>query len=253
MGLLLPHTNRAQHSRSVWLESRRVARYKKRRALEERLFLIPHLLTLLNAFCGFYAMILVAMQQFDFAAGMILAGACLDALDGRIARYVGTDGPFGLQLDSLGDAISFCMAPIFLCYFWQLHKLGIAGVFISGLFLFAGLLRLARFNILTEKAFTYFLGVPTTIAGGFLICLFLNRTSIEHLPCFVLFLAAVVLLLAFLMVSSIKFPAFKLMPTKKRIFYFIMIVGSAYAIFGVPLSKVLLVLFLLYFMGTFVL
>ena len=248
---LFPFNTKRTHPRASWLEHRKVERSKKRSRLQPVLFLVPHFFTLANSFCGFYAMILVAQKNLELAAIMILAGACLDSLDGRIARYVGTDGPFGLQLDSLGDAISFCVAPIFLCYFWQLYQLGFWGILLCALFLSAGLLRLARFNVVTDKKVPYFFGVPTTIAAGFLISLFLNRSYVEHYPWFLSALSIIVLLLSLLMVSSIKFPGFKKMPTKKRFFLFIMIVGCAYSIAQIELLKVLLVLFIMYFFGAF--
>jgi len=242
-----------ESARKQWLEYRRIERYKRRIALQKKLFLVPHIFTLTNVFCGFYALILVGQGDLEKAALMILFGALFDGFDGRIARYVGSEGPFGLQLDSLGDAISFCVAPIFLSYYWQLHYLGFFGVLISTGFLCAGLIRLARFNILAEKTIPYFLGVPTTVAGSFLVIIFLNRVYFERLPHFLFVFSLLVLILAGLMVSSIKFPAFKKMPTKKRVYYWCIGFGFAYALLGLGVAWLLLGLFILYFCTALVL
>ena len=44
------------------------------------------------------------------ATWLIVLGAALDTLDGRIARFIGNDSKFGIEFDSLADIISFGVA-----------------------------------------------------------------------------------------------------------------------------------------------
>jgi len=66
----------------------------------------PNGLTLLNLFCGLYAIILAIKGEFMKAPTFIVLGGIADVLDGRVARATGTGSRFGEELDSLVDAIS---------------------------------------------------------------------------------------------------------------------------------------------------
>lgn len=176
---------------------------------QKGLSLLPNLFTLGNAFFGFSALVFVAREDFVAGAYAILLGSLMDMLDGRIARYAGTSSELGLQLDSLCDAVSFCVAPAFLMFFWQLQTLGILGFCACALFLLTGVLRLARFNITHDAQTVYFLGIPTTIAAISLIVLFLNFQHIIFTPAQLWLLLGLVTLLSILMVSKLKFPTLK--------------------------------------------
>ena len=87
--------------------------------------LLPSLFTMGNMFCG-YACIIYAMRgDFESAAPFIGIAIVLDMLDGRIARLTGTATDFGLQLDSLADAISFGMAPALFALIQHRHPLSV--------------------------------------------------------------------------------------------------------------------------------
>jgi len=120
-----------------------------------------------------------------------------------------------MELDSLSDAISFCFAPAVLLYSWKLSEAGWIGITVLGAYLCAGLLRLAKFNVISWEHGTvdFFVGIPTTSAAFFLVQLVLYQNWLEGS-----FLApvlgnsallALVALLAFLMVSPLRFPTFK--------------------------------------------
>src|SRR3989338_3074570 len=108
--------------------------------------LIPFFFTFGNVFFGFYSIIKTIEGDFIAAALCIMAAAIMDAIDGRLARFLGTAGDLGSELDSLCDAVSFCLAPSVLLYSWYLHDFGHAGLFVPALVLYlcAGLFRLAR-------------------------------------------------------------------------------------------------------------
>ncbi len=223
-------------------------RRRRKHIIKKGLSLLPNIFTLANAFFGFCSIIFTAKLDFFAAAYFILLGALMDALDGRIARLVGASSLIGMQLDSLADAISFCLAPAFLIYFWQLKHLGFLGLAISALFFLSGILRLARFNVIADQQTIFFLGLPTTIAGCFLAAIFLNTAYLYDEKLLILLVLACSLVLSFLMVSTVKFPAFKqkLFRLNKNWHKVAFVVLFAVLIV-MQFQKVLLLLFLLYF------
>src|SRR5215468_8247415 len=135
-------------------EKRRFLRPASRHPLRLRrgVSLLPSLFTMGNMFCG-YACIVYSMRgDFETAAPFIGIAVVLDMLDGRIARLTGTASEFGVQLDSLADAISFGVAPAFLAVAWGLEPLGRLGLSAGFIYVSAAALRLARFNIQTNTA-----------------------------------------------------------------------------------------------------
>ena len=220
-------------------------RLRHEKIMQKSLSCLPHLFTLGNAFFGFNSIIFASTGDLFAAAYCILLGALMDALDGRVARLIGVASDFGVQLDSLADAISFCLAPAIMCYFWQLKTFGILGIVASSIFLLAGLMRLAKFNITHEAQTTFFSGVPTTIAGCFLAIFLLNSAWIEQQGWLLIFVLILVLTLSFLMVSTVRFPTFKRKSFHLNKNWYIAIFIVLFAIIAVmQLQKVLLLIFL---------
>jgi len=143
--------------------------------------LIPNLITLLVLAAGLTAVRFAAEGQWDRAVMAIAAGAVLDGLDGRIARLLKGTSPFGAELDSLADFISFGCAPALTLYFWHLKELSTFGWLAALSLAFAMALRLARFNVAladtTKPEWTkqFFTGVPAP-AGAMLALLPINLT-----------------------------------------------------------------------------
>ena len=89
----------------------------------------------------------------------------LDALDGWVARKLRRGSPYGADLDSLADIVSFGVAPAVLAY--TVGARGAWDVAILITFVCCGISRLARFNV-TAEALTdestgkvkYFEGTP---------------------------------------------------------------------------------------------
>jgi CDP-diacylglycerol--serine O-phosphatidyltransferase len=149
---------------------------------------------------------------------LILFGMLFDAVDGRVARLTKTQTAIGVQLDSLADVISFGVAPAVLVYRWSLDELpGLLGVLVGFCYVACGAVRLARFNVVTstpdggaKKPGKYSQGLPIPAAAGILISLVVaNHAVAGKLPGSPLVILAIVLALAFFMVSSIKFRSFK--------------------------------------------
>jgi CDP-diacylglycerol--serine O-phosphatidyltransferase len=196
----------------------------RRLNLKRTLFLLPNLLTLSSVFCGFSAMVLVSTahtDQNDFhrAALLITFAMFFDILDGRVARMTKTQSAFGLQIDSLADVVSFGAAPGLLIYHWALSALDNWGVFASFVYVACGAVRLARFNVLASdpsgaptKPGKYIVGLPIPGAAGVLVALVVASTHVggvemarEHSGA----IAAVMMGLGGLMVSTVRFRSFK--------------------------------------------
>jgi CDP-diacylglycerol---serine O-phosphatidyltransferase len=108
---------------------------------------IPSLFSLTNLFFGFMSVLLTFHGRYRMAAFLIIVAALMDGLDGLVARATHTPSEFGIELDSLADAVSFGLATSVLLYYWGMEMAGPPAVFFSFVFLTAGVLRLARYNV----------------------------------------------------------------------------------------------------------
>jgi CDP-diacylglycerol--serine O-phosphatidyltransferase len=172
---------------------------------------IPHLFTLMNLAFGVFSIFLTMQGEFEKASLCVIGSLVADGLDGRLARLFKADGEFGKELDSLADVVAFGTAPAILLYQMVLHDFGFYGMAFAVIFPMCGALRLARFNIIKTSGF--FQGVPITAAGTLLSCLAFYSMQEVKAPVKPLF-PAVVLVLAYLMISTIPYPDFKKRPKK---------------------------------------
>src|SRR5687767_9695943 len=195
------------------------------RRLRRGVYLLPSIFTIGNMFCG-YACIVHAMRgEFHIAAPFIGFAMVLDMLDGRIARMTGTASDFGIELDSLADVISFGMAPAILSFSWGLQPLGRLGWAVGFLFVAAAALRLARFNIQAGSVDKrYFVGMPSPAAATVPASTIFAYPSGFQEPIGAIPVLALVLIPAFLMVSTIKFRSFKTFDLQARRSYTVLLV-----------------------------
>jgi CDP-diacylglycerol--serine O-phosphatidyltransferase len=199
--------------------------------LRKTFFILPNLFTLSSVFCGFFAITLCAGQpngqptidSLYQAAVAICFAYFFDLADGRVARLTKTQSNLGLQLDSLADVISFGVAPALLVYKWGLTRFGRWGIFIAFLFCAAGTLRLARFNVLamqhdSAKPGKFILGLPVPAASAVLVSLVLlnHQLAGSFVDVGQPALAALVVVLSYLMVSRIRFRSFKDLRLSRR-------------------------------------
>ncbi|MGH7128744.1 MAG: CDP-alcohol phosphatidyltransferase family protein [Planctomycetaceae bacterium] len=160
----------------------------KRMRRRQKLFaVLPTLLTLGNAACGFGAITFAAKvgptdvpgNEFLIASTLIFLAMFFDMLDGRAARWANQTSEFGAQLDSLCDALSFGAAPAFLMLRFVQTELfaGVRSTFeypsrllwwIAALYVICAILRLARFNVETDEEDSHdsFSGLPSPAAAG---------------------------------------------------------------------------------------
>ena len=207
--------------------------------------ILPSLITILNGVCGFAAIILASKgaeqviaevpqgeqkSYFAMSGYLILIAMIADMLDGRLARKVKSTSSFGGQLDSLCDAISFGVAPVFLMLKIVEFKLklmshtGDSAIqrliwLAAAAYLCCAVIRLARFNVENEEgesAHMSFMGLPTPAAAGVIVSLvifhqYYEQTSptIREFPMIDAVIYALPFLalgVAVLMVSRIRYP-----------------------------------------------
>ncbi len=211
-----------------------------------RIYFLPNLMTAGNLFCGFMAIThciqarlaetsitgeyrgMTNYEHYRYAVWFIFGAAAFDTLDGRLARMGGRESLFGAEFDSLADVISFGMAPALLMFYLILapttgsyewfRNIGWA---IGFVYLLCAAMRLARFNVITNPLLRPgtkdsnkdFVGLPVpaaalTVAATVLFLLKLAETD-RSLKAWALLLPPLMLLVAFLMVSTVRYPSGK--------------------------------------------
>jgi CDP-diacylglycerol--serine O-phosphatidyltransferase len=134
--------------------------------MRKGIYLLPNLITLSSMFSGFYSIIASFNSDYERAAWAILVASVFDVLDGWVARMTHTATRFGIEIDSLSDAISFGVAPGVLVYSWSLQSFGKIG-WLGAFFMVAcAALRLARFNVqMGSEEKKHFTGLPSPAAA----------------------------------------------------------------------------------------
>ena len=182
-------------------------------------YILPNSITAISLLLGLASIVTGHVGQLELAGWMIVWCGLLDVLDGMVARLLKATSHFGAEFDSMADLIAFGVAPALLVLhagvsvgriepasraFWVL----LAAV---GIFVLAGAMRLARFNLGSGQPRTeWFVGIPITVAGGGLIStaviLLIRYEEIAvSLPLNV-YLPAGMLVLALGMISTIRYP-----------------------------------------------
>jgi len=215
----------------------------EKQRMRKGLYILPSLFTALNIGAGYYSLTQTVLGSrvepwhFDNAALAIGVAVVADGLDGRIARMTNTTSAFGREFDSLADVITFGVAPAVLAWMWgfqhlpQISFVGVhdrtlqIGLLATFVFLVAGASRLARFNIQVNPQPSnpgrpgrkYFVGLPIPAGAGVLastIHLF-RGDPITYLPLAPLWIGLLIVV-AFLMVSTWRFYSFKDLNLRSR-------------------------------------
>ena len=216
---------------------------------------VPNLFTAINMFSGFLSILSTSDGNYNYAAWLIFIAAIFDALDGLVARLTNSSSELGVELDSLSDIISFGAAPSFLLYKTYFYSFNTWGIIISSLPLIAGGFRLARYNIQLvgfEKSFFLGLPIPTsalTIAS--FVLAFFNK---GYKAPFSDFIIPMVLILAYLMISNIRYetlPKFTAKGIKEKPYHFIFLVLSALLVIILYKLGLFLVFVILILIGIF--
>jgi CDP-diacylglycerol---serine O-phosphatidyltransferase len=201
---------------------------------------IPNLFTLLNLIFGCLAIVFTLQngiiisadtegtdyinipEKIVFAAACIGLAGIVDFLDGFVARLFKATSEMGKQLDSLADVVSFGVAPSMIVYQFLRMSLGREenGIEASMIWLLpafiiaaAAAYRLAKFNIDSSQQYG-FKGVPTPAVGILIASLpliywYTDKELVVNLILNKWFLYAVIIVVSYLMVSSLPIMALK--------------------------------------------
>lgn len=188
--------------------------------IENKRLVLPNFFTVMNMFCGFFAIAKILQKNFVIGSWLIIIASLFDALDGKMARFINTKSKFGIEFDSMADFISFGVAPSILIYILYLYEFENIGIFLSFIPLVCGGFRLARFNITpVSLKKDSFIGLPIPLyaitISSFVILNYdlWNTMKLYH------FIIPMILILSILMVSKIKYeklPQFKFTKNKEN-------------------------------------
>jgi CDP-diacylglycerol--serine O-phosphatidyltransferase len=173
--------------------------------------LLTFLCTYANALCGFIAIIAAIQNRYVEAFIALCIAGLMDFCDGKLARYLGTNSILGAELDTLCDAISFCLAPTIITLRLFQSEFGLWGICALSFYLCAGLFRLARYNCQQAgQVHSYFQGMSAPMAGIFLVLFGVNY-ALHFAPSTISYagLLSFIVALGFLMSSCIPFPSGK--------------------------------------------
>ncbi len=179
---------------------------------------VPNFFTVLSLGAGLTAIRMAIEARLELAIALIVVAALLDGVDGRLARALKAQSKFGAELDSLADFVNFGVAPAILVFVWGLGGLPRGfGWIVALIFALAMGLRLARFNSLIdvekpEWQANYFTGIPAP-AGAIVVLLplYITELGLVDVRSWPWLMALYVLLIAFLLVSTIPTFSGKLM------------------------------------------
>ncbi|MBI3218288.1 MAG: CDP-diacylglycerol--serine O-phosphatidyltransferase [Bacteroidetes bacterium] len=170
---------------------------------------IPNLLTCCNLVCGCFGIVFCLEGRDVPAAYFAWVAAAFDFFDGFAARMLKVSSPIGKELDSLADMVSFGLLPSLVMY-----KM-LAGVsssswlpFVAFLIAVGAALRLAIFNV-DETQSDSFKGLNTPSNTLFITALPLLSGAIATWVQTEWVLLIITVLFSWLMVSPIRFFAFK--------------------------------------------
>ncbi|MFS3128391.1 CDP-diacylglycerol--serine O-phosphatidyltransferase [Nocardioides sp. Bht2] len=175
----------------------------------------PSLITTLNMACGFSSVLLATNGHSLWAAALIALAIIFDIADGAVARLVGATSPFGIQLDSLADLVSFGLAPAVLVYTWVLPDHPWLAWAVAFLWLACAAFRLARFNFTIDPTDDkrYFTGLPSPAGAAVVMStvLALDSPDVADLGVGPSILVPLLISVvpAWLMVSTIRFRSFR--------------------------------------------
>jgi CDP-diacylglycerol---serine O-phosphatidyltransferase len=210
--------------------------------MRRTVILLPNGFTLASLFFGVFAIVAASRGEYELAGRYVVFGGVADALDGRVARATRTGTRFGEELDSLVDAITFGLAPTMIMYFAVLNREGWDWIFCF-LFSACAVIRLARFNIeQAGRKKTHFNGLPTPAAGLTLATYYwfsqtslYNETMIGDLPWHQM-LRYIMLLLSFLMISNVSYPAFPTIGIRsvQQVLGTLLVAGTMIGVFFIP-------------------
>jgi CDP-diacylglycerol--serine O-phosphatidyltransferase len=169
--------------------------------------MLPGIFTIGNLICGFVSLLYAIEGEITAACWFVFLAGFFDALDGRVARLSKTSSQFGIELDSLADAISFGAAPAVIVYTLQLPLLGKVGwTVVCLVYLISVVYRLARYNLLADTVEKRdFVGLPAPMAAQTILAFILMSYHLWDGVTLDKWLVGIIILVSLLMVTQIEF------------------------------------------------
>lgn len=208
----------------------------------------PGAFTAGNLLCGYLALLSCLNGHPVQAAWLVTLAAFLDGLDGFVAKVSRGATRFGIELDSLADAVSFGAAPAVILFAFKIPFLGPWNWLLGAVFLLSGTLRLARFNLFaTREEKRSFVGLPVPAAAVSLVGYMIFSDFLYGALRFHELVVTMVIGYSLLMVSSIEFEArphtFSTVRDRVKLLYILLsilaiILWPALAIFPVTLGYI---------------
>ena len=190
---------------------------KATQKLKRGVHLLPSLFTVGNLFCGHYSVIATLEGEYAQAGIAIGIGMVADILDGRLARMTDSESAFGGAFDSLADVLTFGIAPATLMFSWALSGLERIGWMVSFFFLACSAARLARFMVHTgNHDRRYFVGLPAPSAAAMLAAMAFYSPTRVTAPALSYGVVVMVVMLAILMISKVRYRSFKNIDLRAR-------------------------------------
>ncbi|MCD6594333.1 CDP-diacylglycerol--serine O-phosphatidyltransferase [bacterium] len=169
---------------------------------------VPGIFTIGNMFAGFVSILHSTSGRVVSGAWLIIIGGIFDLLDGKVARLTRGTTEFGVQLDSFADFLTFGVAPGILLFSLGIYNFKNWGFLIPVIFLIAGAFRLARYNVTASPhKKTDFQGLPIPLAAIFVASFIIFTDNIWGSIKFTAFFTPMMILLAWLMISNVRYPA----------------------------------------------
>lgn len=211
-------------------------------------YVVPNIITAMGLSIGLFVLFKAALSEghgdaralLFKSALLILAAACIDVLDGFAARRLKGESLFGMNFDSLSDAITFGVAPAVLLLKTAPVEPKTAPYFLTFwaamLFSLCGILRLVRFNVASigeanaERGKIYTgLPIPAAAMAAISMQLFFANSFIEEklgsaVTSYIA--AALMILLSYLMISLKRFRSIKWIQKERLDFSGIFLIAS---------------------------
>jgi CDP-diacylglycerol---serine O-phosphatidyltransferase len=228
------------------LEQPTLNRPGRRGRLRRGIYILPSIFTVGTLLCGYFAILStfraielqtagisagLALIAFDNAAKAIGWAILFDGMDGRIARLTNSTSEFGREFDSLADVITFGVAPALLAFAWGVRALDVTygaeavkhlrqiGWVVSFAYVICGAARLARFNIDSGKGTQdrrFFIGLPIPAAAGVVAAIVhWTKNPLDEWIHGAVGLGLMAIL-AYLMVSRVRYYSFKAVNLRQR-------------------------------------
>ena len=125
---------------------------------------LSDLISLMNMSCGFLSIVMSINHDLYFASVFMILSLLFDSIDGWVARKTNRldEYEFGKNIDSLSDIVSFGVSPAVFLYSFSLVNapyLEVPTVLVSLFIIICGILRLTRYNVISNNV-EGFIGFP---------------------------------------------------------------------------------------------